>query len=670
MGKFMKRYLVAICFLTFLSLHSQPPQGIRYDAVAYSNTGVPLTSNVTIGIRISILDDIGGVVLFTETKTAQTMSGGVFSIVIGENNASFAGIDWGGGDRFLQLEIDPSGGTDYSQNGVAQLMSVPYAFYSGTSGSSMASGVVDNIEKLRAVPGQSNGIVFVKGYATPGDGGSGYFMWKTDAIFRSSGYYNADNGGSIIKVANNDSGRWVRQYQGYLNAAWFGAAGNWGNYTTALQNAIDFAELVAEDTVGFFINSTVYLPAGSYLIDSLVLKDGVSIKGESMERTVLYPSTAPSAQMFTIEPGLVRTNVSDIQIRGAYGPVGISGKMVFNFNPQSMVYDGVSDGGLLNSTFRNITILEFAGHAMYFRGWSSSRYNRNIILENLKVTKADVSSATNALRIEGANRLFTIRNCDFLGGGWNVFARGSNVTLKGTGSAGTDLDPVNITFNGCTFGNGDVGLKLESVENVTVDNCIFDGTGDAVFMEGVTKKCLGINILNSRFSNASGYGTMAPSGYVKENGYCIKVMNSFASIRNNFSISSDICETCGFVYGYSDSEGIELKGNTFLLPKLARTVGVMQSVTQSGSTLWCRQNYMVDATGTTGSVTTLDANINVGETVTVRAASAISFNKTGNIHFPGSNTLLTLNQGEVAEFVRSDIGIKTYYLVAITRNNP
>jgi len=251
-----------------------------------------------------------------------------------------------------------------------------------------------------------------------------------------------------------------------------------------------------------------------------------------------------------------------------------------------------------------------------------------------------------------------------------MYGRGSNVTLLGTGAAGSDTDPININFNGCSFGYADVGLKLESVENVTVDNCIFDSTGDAIFLDGVAKKCLGINILNSRFSNASGYGDLSPSGYVKENGYCIKVKNSFASIRNNFSISSDICQTCGFVYGYSDSDGIELRGNTFLLPKLSRTVGVMQSVIQSGSTLWCRQNYMVNATGTSGSVSTLDANINVGETVTVRAALPISFNKTGNIHFPGTNALLSLNTGEVAEFVRTDVGIKTYYLVAITRNNP
>ncbi|HEX8270543.1 MAG TPA: glycosyl hydrolase family 28-related protein [Flavobacterium sp.] len=672
METFMKRILPLVCLFITLSVHSQspPPQGIRYDAIAYNTPGVPLPANTTIGLRISILDDIGGAVLFTETKTTQTRLEGLFTIIIGENNATFAAIDWGGGDHFLQMEIDPAGGTTYTQNGVTQLMSVPYAFYSGTSGDGISYGVVDNIATLRTTPGQANRMVYVKGYAIPGDGGSGYFMWKTDVIFRSSNYYNADNGGTIIKVANNDSGRWVRQYQGYLNVAWFGAAGNWGNYTTALQNAINFAELVAEDNVHFFINSTVYIPAGFYLIDSLMLKDGVSIKGDSMERTLLFPSTAPVAQLFTIEAGRVRINISDIQVRGSYGSSGISGKMVFNFDAQSLLYDGVNDGGLMNSTFRNITIMEFGGHAMLFKGWSALKYNRNIILENLKVTKGDVNSQTNALRMEGLNRMFTIRNCDFLGGPWNVFSRGNNVTLKGTGQPGSDLDPMNVTFNGCTFGNGDVGLKLESVENVTVDNCIFDGTGDAVFMDGITKKCLGINILNSRFSNGSGYGTLTPPDYVKDNGYCIKVKNSFASIRNNYSIASDICQTCGFVSGYGDSEGIELKGNSFLLPILARTAGVMQPVTQVGSTLLCRQNYMVNATGTSGSVTTLYANINVGETVTIRADSPISFNKTGNMHFPGSNTLLTLNAGEVAEFVRSDIGFKTYYLVSITRNNP
>lgn len=57
---------------------------------------------------------------------------GVGTVVSGD----FTTIDWENGPYFIQTETDPTGGTNYTITGTSQLLSVPYALYAKTSGSS------------------------------------------------------------------------------------------------------------------------------------------------------------------------------------------------------------------------------------------------------------------------------------------------------------------------------------------------------------------------------------------------------------------------------------------------------------------------------------------------------------------------------------------------------
>lgn len=43
----------------------------------------------------------------------------------------FDAINWGSGDHYIQIEMDPDGGTNYTLLGESQLLSVPYALYAG-----------------------------------------------------------------------------------------------------------------------------------------------------------------------------------------------------------------------------------------------------------------------------------------------------------------------------------------------------------------------------------------------------------------------------------------------------------------------------------------------------------------------------------------------------------
>ncbi len=137
------------CFVFTLSVSlslpvfAQAPQGLSYQAVARDNSG-QLLPNQQLGLRISILNGSSlGPVVYQETFTPKTNSLGLFTLAIGYGTATsgnFDAINWGSGLKYLKVEMDPLGGTTYSDLGTTELMSVPYALYSSKSGNPFIAG--------------------------------------------------------------------------------------------------------------------------------------------------------------------------------------------------------------------------------------------------------------------------------------------------------------------------------------------------------------------------------------------------------------------------------------------------------------------------------------------------------------------------------------------------
>ena len=122
--------LIFISLLTF----GQAPQGINYQAVVRNSTGAVL-ANTTVGIKFQIHDGTPtGTVVFQETHSTQTNQFGLATLVIG-SAGNLTSVNWGNGlSKYLQVEMDPAGGTNYTDMGTTQLVSVPYALYALTSG--------------------------------------------------------------------------------------------------------------------------------------------------------------------------------------------------------------------------------------------------------------------------------------------------------------------------------------------------------------------------------------------------------------------------------------------------------------------------------------------------------------------------------------------------------
>lgn len=105
------------------------PQGFNFQAVARDASGEPLI-NQELGVEVSVLQGSeSGQAVYTETHVVMTDASGLMQIVIGEGDSgdNFSAIDWSADNYYVNLAIDPSGGTTYEQLGATRLLSVPYA---------------------------------------------------------------------------------------------------------------------------------------------------------------------------------------------------------------------------------------------------------------------------------------------------------------------------------------------------------------------------------------------------------------------------------------------------------------------------------------------------------------------------------------------------------------
>lgn len=139
---------------TTVSVFAQSPEKMSYQAVVRDANNTLLT-NQEVGMQISILQNtITGTAVYIETQTAITNINGLISLVIGSGTSSynFSTIDWSAGPYFIKTATDPSGGSSYSITGTSQIMSVPFALYAKTSGSSQtnATNISNNTTDINA----------------------------------------------------------------------------------------------------------------------------------------------------------------------------------------------------------------------------------------------------------------------------------------------------------------------------------------------------------------------------------------------------------------------------------------------------------------------------------------------------------------------------------------
>lgn len=136
--------LITILFIS-ITTFAQAPQKMSYQAVV-RNAANDLITNQTVGMQISVLQGSDtGTAVYIETQTPTTNANGLVNLEIGAGTVvtgTFASIDWSTGTYYIKTETDPTGGSSYTITGASQLLSVPYALYSGSSNGGLGNGAI------------------------------------------------------------------------------------------------------------------------------------------------------------------------------------------------------------------------------------------------------------------------------------------------------------------------------------------------------------------------------------------------------------------------------------------------------------------------------------------------------------------------------------------------
>jgi hypothetical protein len=122
-----------VVIITCSRAMAHPPAKFNYQGVARDTAGKPL-ANQRISLKISIVDVGTGIdsIVYTETHIDTTNQFGLFNVQVGGGIVVFgtmAGVNWIGahGEKYLEVSMDPAGGTAYIKLGRERLWSVPFA---------------------------------------------------------------------------------------------------------------------------------------------------------------------------------------------------------------------------------------------------------------------------------------------------------------------------------------------------------------------------------------------------------------------------------------------------------------------------------------------------------------------------------------------------------------
>jgi hypothetical protein len=129
----MKKALTSllVSLIIILTVNSQTPQSFKYQAVV-RNSNNEILSNQQVSLRFSILKSSStGTLVYSEVQSAITSPNGLISLNIGDGNSqdSISKIVWTSDKYFLKVEMDASGGTDYTLSSASEILPVPLAMY-------------------------------------------------------------------------------------------------------------------------------------------------------------------------------------------------------------------------------------------------------------------------------------------------------------------------------------------------------------------------------------------------------------------------------------------------------------------------------------------------------------------------------------------------------------
>lgn len=135
MKKFIPFQFFALLSFAFTITLQAQPQAFSYQALVRDGAGAT-ARNQAVSVRIRLhQDSIAGTVVYSETHSPTTNGYGNMNLAIGRGapvSGTFSSLTWIS-PMFIEIGVDANGGTNYTDLGTTQLLSVPYALYAGQS---------------------------------------------------------------------------------------------------------------------------------------------------------------------------------------------------------------------------------------------------------------------------------------------------------------------------------------------------------------------------------------------------------------------------------------------------------------------------------------------------------------------------------------------------------
>jgi hypothetical protein len=202
----MKKKMFNLFLASILSvgLSAQSPEAFKYQAVV-RDVSSNIIANQSVSFQISILQgNSSGLSVYTETHTITTNTYGLANMEVGNGtliSGNFSTIDWANDIYFVQVEMDPAGGSSYALMGSSQLQSVPYALNAKT-----AENVFDgDFNSLANVPTNVSAFTNDSGYITNADDADADPNNELQTISKTGSSVTLSNGGGSFTDDVNDA---------------------------------------------------------------------------------------------------------------------------------------------------------------------------------------------------------------------------------------------------------------------------------------------------------------------------------------------------------------------------------------------------------------------------------------------------------------------------------
>lgn len=550
----MRKFLLAsVLFLAFaIVTHAQAPAFFNYQGVARNAVGNALV-NKTIRLRLTIHDGSAtGLPVYSETRLVTTNAFGLFNVQVGGAGAisvtgTIAGTDWKTGSKWMQVEIDPDGGTTLKDIGTTQLTSVPYALYTTQSGDIVLPFVKTQNEesplfKVTNTGNNANSLAFeglsnstannataVRGIITsvaPGVFSAGVIGQNNGTAGNGVGVYGTQNGSGYGVYGTTPSGTGV-----YGNST--SGTGVYGQSVTGV-SVMGFQPNTGTSNAGYFQNTSTTNTSAALRVQTNGVGEAINVNATGLGKAgVISIANAASAN-----------TVLDVSTNGL-GRVGYFQNTGSGNN--SNIFEVTSNGGGRAGVIQNTNaangsnVLEVntngLGRAAILQNTNAANNSNLLEVSNGGIGKTGVLQNTNAanasnvldVSTNGTGRSALFQNTNAANAAPNVSAvsnglgDGLQSIMTGTGKAGV--------FNINNTANGNMALDISSNGTNNAVNSINTGTGRAGFFQ-VNNAASTADAL-SAVTNGTGASWAVRGTSTGTNGAGLFIQSNAANTANN-----------------------------------------------------------------------------------------------------------------------------------------